>query len=246
MQQLVFSGSRFTVGESYDELLDTKTKHSYISQAASQNWGAPQSSGKESAYRDYGFLSSFHGPGGNTIVVISGTRDEGVRQTAEAATNAGKLQRAGAPGRHHATLRGTARGQCARRCQFERKSTARVQPIAGMPRFQNTLVGRLAILQFAIHLVLPPILYYRLDAMITKSASRTFTRHAHAYASALAHELELADVLQSPSRTVVFLDSIVQGGGCAYSAVEYGGRLLGSSSWKHRHGCSTRQRQVVR
>jgi hypothetical protein len=95
MQQLVFSGSRFTVGESYDELLDTKTKHSYISQAASQNWGAPQSSGKESAYRDYGFLSSFHGPGGNTIVVISGTRDEGVRQTAEAATNAGKLKELG-------------------------------------------------------------------------------------------------------------------------------------------------------
>lgn len=92
LQQLVFAGSRFTVGESYDELLDTKTKHLYISQTASQNMEAPRDSGKESSYRDYGFFSSFHGPGGNTIVVISGTRDEGVRQTAEAFTNPEKLK----------------------------------------------------------------------------------------------------------------------------------------------------------
>ena len=92
MQQLVFAGSRFTIGGSYDELLDTKTKHLYISQTASQNIGVPQSSGKEPAYRDYGFFSSFRGPGGNIIVVISGTRDEGVRQTAEAFTNPEKLE----------------------------------------------------------------------------------------------------------------------------------------------------------
>lgn len=107
--------------------------------------------------------------------------------------------------------------------------------------FQNTLVGRLAILLFAIHLVLPPILYYRLDTVIRRSASQTFTRHAHAYATALVHELELADVLQSPSRTVVFLDAVVQGGGCAYSAIEYRGRLMGSSvadtpEWVRRRG----------
>jgi hypothetical protein len=92
MQQLVFAGSRFAIGESYDELLDTKTKHLYISQTASQNIGVPQSSGKEPSYRDYGFFSSFRGPGGNIIVVISGTRDEGVRQTAEAFTNPEKLK----------------------------------------------------------------------------------------------------------------------------------------------------------
>jgi hypothetical protein len=92
MQQLVFTGSRFAIGQSYDELLDTKTKHLYISQTASQNIGVPQSSGKESSYRDYGFFSSFHGPGGNTIIVISGTRDEGVRQTAEVFTSPEKLQ----------------------------------------------------------------------------------------------------------------------------------------------------------
>jgi hypothetical protein len=95
LQQWVFAGSRFTIGESYDELLDTKGKRLYISQTASQNIGVPQSSGKESSYRDYGFFSTFHGPGGNTIVVISGTRDEGVRQTAEAFTNPEKLKELG-------------------------------------------------------------------------------------------------------------------------------------------------------
>jgi hypothetical protein len=92
MQRLVFAGSRFSIGDSYDELRDSQTKHIYVSQTASQNRGAPQSSGRESSYRDFGFFSSFHGPGGNTIVVISGTRDEGVRQTAEAFTNLEKLR----------------------------------------------------------------------------------------------------------------------------------------------------------
>lgn len=95
MQQMVFAGSRFAIGDSYDELRDTKTSHLYISQTASQNIGAPQSSGKQSSYRDYGFFSSFRGPGGNTIVVISGTRDEGVRQTAEAVTSPEKLKELG-------------------------------------------------------------------------------------------------------------------------------------------------------
>ncbi|MGC1519958.1 MAG: hypothetical protein WA803_00340 [Steroidobacteraceae bacterium] len=96
LERLVFSGSRFTIGGSYDEIIDTRTKHLYISQTASQNIGAPQNSGKESAYRDYGFFSSFRGPGGNLIVVISGTRDEGVRQTAETFTNPEKLTELGA------------------------------------------------------------------------------------------------------------------------------------------------------
>ncbi len=95
MQQMVFAGSRFSMGESYDELLDTRTKHLYISQTASQNMGAPQSFGKESPYRDYGFFSRFRGPGGNIIMVISGTRDEGVRQTSEALTNPEKLRELG-------------------------------------------------------------------------------------------------------------------------------------------------------
>jgi hypothetical protein len=95
LQRLVFAGSRFAIGDSYDELLDTATRHLYVSQTGSQNIGVPQSSGTESSYRDYGFFSSFRGPGGNTILVISGTRDEGVRQTAETLTNPDKLRELG-------------------------------------------------------------------------------------------------------------------------------------------------------
>ncbi len=98
LRDLVFRGSRFAVGDSYDELVDRKTQHRYISQTASQNMGASKSSGLDSSYRDYGFFSSFRGPGGNTIMVISGTRDEGVRQTAETFTNGAKLHDLGAHG----------------------------------------------------------------------------------------------------------------------------------------------------
>jgi hypothetical protein len=92
MQELVFSRSRFKVGETYDELIDKKTKHSYVSQSPSESEAVLRRAGNESSYRDYGFFSSFRGPGGNTIIVISGTRDEGVQQTAESFTDPEKLE----------------------------------------------------------------------------------------------------------------------------------------------------------
>jgi signal transduction histidine kinase len=118
---------------------------------------------------------------------------------------------------------------------------ARLQDQKQLPRLINTLVGRLAILQLAVQLVLPPILFYRLDAVVRANASRTFTLHAHAYARSLANELELGDILHSPSRTIVFLDAIVQGGGCSYAAIEHQGLLTGSSltetpEWIQRRG----------
>jgi signal transduction histidine kinase len=78
-------------------------------------------------------------------------------------------------------------------------------------------------------LVLPPILLYRLDVVVRSSAGATFTSHAHAYARALASELDLGNVLQSPGRTVAFLDAAVEGGGCQYATIWYDGRLIGSS-----------------
>ena len=95
MQDLVLRGSRFAVGESYDEIVDKNTRHSYISQTSSQIMGPPQFSGKETPYHDYGLFSKFLGPGGNTIVVVAGTRDEGVEQTAEAFTSWQKLEEIG-------------------------------------------------------------------------------------------------------------------------------------------------------
>ena len=91
MQDLIFAGSRFAVGESYDEVLDRQTRRTYISQTDSQVM-APAASGRETPYNDYGLFAKFLGPGGNSIIVLSGTRDEGVQQTAEAFTSAQKLQ----------------------------------------------------------------------------------------------------------------------------------------------------------
>lgn len=99
-----------------------------------------------------------------------------------------------------------------------------------MRRALNTLAGRLAILQLLIYAVLLPALFSWLDAVARSNAVDTFTRHARAYSSALARELELGDVLESPTRTIVFLDGGVEGGGCLYAAMELNGRLLGSSA----------------
>jgi hypothetical protein len=90
-QDLVFTGSRFAVGDSYDEVIDKKTHHTYVSEVGSQVMEPAPPTGKEQAYHDYGIFEKLQGPGGNMILVIAGTRDEGVSQTAEAFTNLQKL-----------------------------------------------------------------------------------------------------------------------------------------------------------
>ena len=91
LQDMVFTGSRFAIGDTYDEVIDSKTQHSYVSQVGSQVMGPPQPTGKEQSYHDYGLFEKVRGPSGNTILVIAGTRDEGVSQTAEAFTSQQKL-----------------------------------------------------------------------------------------------------------------------------------------------------------
>jgi hypothetical protein len=92
LQDLIFAGSRFSVGDSYDEVFDKKTRVSYVSEIGSDIMDPPQPTGKEKTYHDYGVFEKIRGPGGNTIVVISGTRDAGVTQTAEVFTSAQKLK----------------------------------------------------------------------------------------------------------------------------------------------------------
>jgi len=75
----VFAASQLAVGRTYDELIDMVTGHSYMSEA-----GLPSGGGN---YRDYGLFSTFPGPNGNQFVIIAGTRDEGLMQTAEAVCN---------------------------------------------------------------------------------------------------------------------------------------------------------------
>jgi hypothetical protein len=95
LQDLFFTGSRFALGESDDEVIDRNTKHSYVSETFDQIMGPPQPTGTQTSYHDYGVVAKFRGPGGNTIVVISGTRDAGVRQSAEAFTTSEKLEELG-------------------------------------------------------------------------------------------------------------------------------------------------------
>jgi hypothetical protein len=84
LHDLVFAGSRFSMGDSFDELVDHATGRHYISQAA-----VPLG---EQKYHDYGYFATFSGPAGNQIVVIAGTRDEAVMHTAQAVTHPATLQ----------------------------------------------------------------------------------------------------------------------------------------------------------
>ena len=90
-QDLAFAGSRFAVGDSYDEVIDNKTHHSYVSQVGRRIMDPPRPNGREQSYHDYGLFEKLRGSG-NTILVIAGTRDEGVSQTAEAFTSEQKLK----------------------------------------------------------------------------------------------------------------------------------------------------------
>jgi hypothetical protein len=84
LHDLTFAGSRFSVGESFDELVDHATGNRYISQAA-----VPVSS--DAKYHDYGYFATFAGPSGNQILIIAGTRDVAVMHTAAAVTRPGSL-----------------------------------------------------------------------------------------------------------------------------------------------------------
>jgi hypothetical protein len=72
----VFAQSRLALGGSFDELHDTQTGADYVSTAMPMG---PEGG----AFRDFGYFSTFAGPSGNRVVVISGTRDNGVMHVAE-------------------------------------------------------------------------------------------------------------------------------------------------------------------
>lgn len=79
LRDAVFAGSRYRVGETWDDLNDTQTARTFSSQEGGIDTQARQ--------RDYGYLSTFEGPSGNRIIVIAGMRDVGLNQIAEAAVN---------------------------------------------------------------------------------------------------------------------------------------------------------------
>lgn len=93
----VFSGSRFTVGGSYDEIVDRTTGRHYMAATHLDANGAQPS-------EDYALISSFPGPTGNRVVVIAGTRDAALMQAAEFATRSETATRLGSPSAFEALL----------------------------------------------------------------------------------------------------------------------------------------------
>jgi hypothetical protein len=84
LREIVFAGSRFDIGDSFDELVDATTGASYVSEA-----GEPP--GDAVRYRDYGYFSTFAGPNGNRNLIIAGMRDTALMQTAETVTGGRRL-----------------------------------------------------------------------------------------------------------------------------------------------------------
>lgn len=74
----VFEASRLQLGGTYDELVDPATKRAYVARH-------PDRPGGE--HIDYGYAAVLRGAGDKRIVIISGTRDLGVVQTARSLTD---------------------------------------------------------------------------------------------------------------------------------------------------------------
>jgi hypothetical protein len=85
LMDVSMGGSRYSFGGSYDELIDSITGNAWVSEA-----GEPHEPSER--YRDFAYLASFRGPGGNQHLVIAGTRDTGLMQAAELAADVNSLQ----------------------------------------------------------------------------------------------------------------------------------------------------------
>jgi hypothetical protein len=84
LEDMVLSASRYSLGGSYDELIDSVTGEARISEA-----GVPPLPGVR--YRDYAYVAALKGPAGHTHVVIAGMRDVGLMHAAEAAVDPAHL-----------------------------------------------------------------------------------------------------------------------------------------------------------
>lgn len=85
LRETAFAASRFSFGETYDEIIDRRTGRRYRGQAGADAAGGLM-------YRDYGYVASFAGPAGNRITIIAGTRDASAQGVSEAATQTRSLR----------------------------------------------------------------------------------------------------------------------------------------------------------
>lgn len=79
LEDFVFASSPLAIGNTYDEIKNEETGDLYTSEA-----GIPDINRN---YRDYAFISTFPGPGGNQFMIVAGTRDAGLMQAAHAITD---------------------------------------------------------------------------------------------------------------------------------------------------------------
>ena len=87
LEDVTFTGSDLSVGETYDELRDAASGRRYSS-------GEALSRTSTRYYRDFGYLARFRQPGGALVAVVAGARDTGLRGLAPlaAATLAARLE----------------------------------------------------------------------------------------------------------------------------------------------------------
>lgn len=74
LRQAVFTNSRFGIGGSFDEIIDTKTGTAYVATAPRDT---------SSVVRNYAYIAMLPGPQGNRILIIAGTRDPALLQAAD-------------------------------------------------------------------------------------------------------------------------------------------------------------------
>lgn len=80
----LFEGSRFSVSDDGDSILDRETKRRFES-----DWADPAED--RLLRHDYAYISSRPGPIGNWILVISGTRDPALKEAAQIVSSRAKL-----------------------------------------------------------------------------------------------------------------------------------------------------------
>ena len=81
LEQQVFAGSGFRLGETYDELIDRKSRQIYATDEA-RRIAAPV------FYRDYAYLARFTAPGGAQMIVVASERETGLRALGPIVANA--------------------------------------------------------------------------------------------------------------------------------------------------------------
>jgi hypothetical protein len=72
LEDVNFMDSGFELGDSYDELIDTASGKTYVSEEA-RRLASP------AYYRDYGYITRFRSPSGALVAIIAGARDTGLR-----------------------------------------------------------------------------------------------------------------------------------------------------------------------